>query len=111
MSEKKGKIENFEVVDAKFYILEQRYEEETGNKGKPEIKVNAWVYQNEKDAIKELNELIAEEDVDLENKLDDSIEYLSSRYNLQEVQIEADKYNMKAISWLKIALVGMADKK
>ncbi len=104
------KIETFEVNNAKFYILEQRYEAETEDKKKTEIKVNAWVYQNEKDAIKELNELISDEDVDLENELDESIEYLSSRYNLQEVQIEADKYNMKAISWLKIALVGMADK-
>ena len=111
MSEKKGKIETFEVVDTKFYILEQRYEEETGNKGKTEIKVNAWVFQNEKDAILELNSFIVEEEVDLENKLDESIEYLSSRYNLQEVQIEPEKYNMKAISWLKIALIGMADKK
>lgn len=59
----------------------------------------------------ELNRLIAEEDVDLENALDDAIEILSSKYNLQEVQIEKDKYNMKAISWLKIALVGIADKK
>lgn len=103
-------IVKFEVVDKKFYILEQRIEEESGKK-KANININAWVYQNEKDAIMELNSLISDEDVDLENELDSSIEFLSSKYNLQEVQIEKEKYNMKAISWLKIALVGMTKKK
>lgn len=110
MSEKKKEIESFEVIDKKFYILEQRVEN-SEDKKKTEININAWVYQNEKDAIMELNNLIAGEDVDLEKNLDESIEYLSSKYNLQEVQIEKDKYNMKAISWLKIALIGMANKK
>lgn len=85
--------------------------ENLADKKKDEISINAWVYQDEKEAILELNKLITKEDVDLENALDDAIEFLSSKYNLQEVQIEKDKYNMKAISWLKIALVGMANKK
>lgn len=103
-------INKFEVIGRKFYILEQRVEDE-GDKKKPELKVNAWVFQDEKEAILELNNLIAGENIDLEEDLDGSIEYLSSKYNLQEVQIEKEKYNMKAISWLKIALIGMTGKK
>lgn len=109
MSGKKKEIENFEVIDKKFYILEQRIEN-SEDKKKAEINIKAWVYQNEKDAIMELNRLIADEDVNLEENLDESITYLSSKYNLQEVQIEKEKYNMKSISWLKIALVGIAKK-
>ena len=108
MSKKNEEVECFEVKNEKFYILEQRIEDEEDDS---KIKIIAWVYQNEKDAIIELNKFIADEDVDLEESLDESIEYLSSKYNLQEVQIEKDKYNMKSISWLKIAMVGIASKK
>ncbi len=104
----KNEIAKFEIFNGKFYILEQREEVSEGKKN--QIQLKAWVFQKEKDAIVELNKYIADEDVDLEEELDESIEFLSSKYNLQEVEIMKDKYNMKAISWLKIALVGMAKK-
>ena len=100
----------FEIIGSKFYILEERTENENSKK-KDSIEIHSWVFQDEKEAIMKLNDLIAKEDVDLEKDLDNSIEFLSSKYNLQEVEIKKDKYNMKAISWLKIAFVGMAKRK
>ena len=77
-----------------------------------EVKDNsiAWVYQDEKDAIEKINELMAAEELNLDEDLDKVTDYLSSKYNLQEIEITKDKYNMKGISWLKIALIGLANK-
>jgi hypothetical protein len=50
-----------------------------------------------------MKNLLAQEQLDF-SKLDDMAESISRRYNLQEVEITRDKYNMKAISWLKVAL-------
>ena len=150
----------FEVINKKFYILEQRYlpskvdetevlealkeqysketeksaltakgnltkafsewmeekkekddEDDTEEKEKDDEDDSiAWVYQDERDAIEKINELMADENLDLDENLDDITDYLSFRYNLQEIEITEDKYNMKAISWLKIALIGLANK-
>ena len=104
---------SFKVKNNKFWILEQKMEEEMGTKVKgrgeeEEYKANAWVFNNEEDAIKKLRELIKEEKIDF-NKLDD-IEKVGAKYNLQEVEIAREKYNMRAISWLKVALLGFAQK-
>jgi len=110
---------SFEVKNNKFWILEQRLEEEKkeekelktkkrGEEEKEEYKVNAWVFNNEEDAIKKLRELISQEKIDF-NKLDD-IERVGAKYNLQEVEIAREKYNMRAISWLKVALLGFIQK-
>jgi hypothetical protein len=96
---------SFEVRDNRFWILEQR-EEETAEKDG--FHVNAWVFNNEQGAIRKMKELITPE-VDLEN-LDKTAKKLGERYNLQEVEIAKDKYNMKAISWIKVALLGLAEK-
>jgi len=98
---------SFKVKNNKFWILEQRLEEEPKSKKREEeYKVNAWVFNNEEDAIKKLRELISQEKIDF-NKLDD-IEKVGAKYNLQEVEIAREKYNMRAISWLKVALLGFA---
>jgi hypothetical protein len=104
---------SFKVKNNKFWILEQRIEEETEAKVRKkgeeeEYKVNAWVFNNEEDAIKKLRELISQEKIDF-NKLDD-IERIGAKYNLQEVEIAREKYNMRAISWLKVALLGFLQK-
>jgi len=102
----------FKVKNNKFWILEQRIEEEeTKEKGKPkkeEYKVNAWIFDNERDAILKLKELIAQEKIELD-KLDEVVEKIGEKYNLQEVEIARDKYNMRSISWLKVALLGFAE--
>lgn len=101
--------ENFlKVKGNKFWILEQKTEEEEEVKGREEYKVNAWVFDNERDAILKLKGLITEENVDFD-KLDE-IEKLGAKYNLQEVEIVKDKYNMKAVSWLKVALLSFSEK-
>lgn len=105
MAEEKNFLE---VKNNKFWILEQRTEEEEGVKGREEYKVNAWVFDNERDAILRLKILIAQENIDFD-KLD-QIEKLGTKYNLQEVEIVRDKYNMKAVSWLKVALLGFSEK-
>lgn len=97
------------VKNNKFWILEQRLEEETkGKRKEEEYKVNAWVFDNERDAIMKMKELLGKE-INL-NKIDESIEQISGKYNLQEVEIARDKYNMKAVSWLKVALLAFTEK-
>ena len=100
------KEESFKVGDVlKFWILEQRAEEETkGN----EYTAKAWVFAKERDAIIKLKELMTQEEInpsDLE-----SIEKMGKKYNLQEVQITQEKYNMRAVSWLKVFLLSSAQK-
>lgn len=97
----------FQVKGNKFWILEQRLKEEP--KKESTYEVNAWVFNNEKDAILKMKELLAKENLDF-SKLDELTESVSRRYNLQEVEIAKDKYNMKAISWLKVALLGFSQK-
>jgi len=102
---------SFKVKKNKFWILEQRLEEEAKStkRGKEEeYKVNAWVFSNDEDAIKKLRELISQEKIDF-NKIEE-IERIGVKYNLQEVEIAKEKYNMRAISWLKVALLGFARK-
>ena len=104
---------SFKVKNNRFWILEQRLGEEEEPKTKKrgeeeEYRANAWVFNNEEDAIKKLRELISQEKIDF-NKLDD-IERVGAKYNLQEVEIAREKYNMRAISWLKVALLGFIQK-
>lgn len=104
---------SFKVKANKFWILEQRIEEESEAKAKKrgeeeEYRANAWVFNNEEEAIKKLRELFSQEKIDF-NKLDD-IERIGAKYNLQEVEIAREKYNMRAISWLKVALLGFMQK-
>lgn len=99
--------ESFKVSDdLKFWILEQR-EEEKEAKGE-EYKANAWVFAKERDAIIKLKELMTKEKVDPSNL--ESIEKMGRKYNLQEVQIAKEKYNMRAVSWLKVFLLSSAQK-
>jgi len=117
----------FKVNNNKFWILEQWSNRKDASKSKKkeddalkpkktpiqqedgkekENKVNAWVFNNEIDAIKKLKELITQE-----GKIDlDNIDEMGEKFNFQEVEITPDKYNMKAISWLKVALLGFAEK-
>lgn len=117
----------FKVNNNKFWILEQWSNRKDASKSKKkeddalkqkktplqqedgkekDNKVNAWVFNNEIDAIKKLKELITQE-----GKIDlDNIDEMGEKFNFQEVEITPDKYNMKAISWLKVALLGFAEK-
>ena len=105
MMEGKGFLK---VKGNKFWVLEQKLEGERIVKEREEYKADAWVFDNERDAILKLKELIAQEKVDFD-KLE-QIEKLGAKYNLQEVEIAKDKYNMKAVSWLKVALLGFSEK-
>lgn len=105
MSEEKSFLE---VKGNKFWILEQRTGKEKPAEGAEEYSVNAWVFGEEKDAILKLKELITQESVDFSELSE--IEKLGTKYNLQEVEIARDKYNMKAVSWLKVALLGFSAK-
>lgn len=64
---------------------------------------NAWVFKDEKSAITKLKELMLEEDMDASDLT--SIEKIGQKYNLQEVQIASEKYNMRSVSWLKVFLL------
>ena len=109
--EQEDKIEVEEDEELEIEDEEDKEDEEVEVK-EVEVKDNsiAWVYQDEKHAIKKINELMAAEELDLDGDLDGITDHLSSKYNLQEIEITEDKYNMKAISWLKIALIGLANK-
>lgn len=63
----------------------------------------AWVFKDEKIAIAKLNELMLEENIDASDLT--SIEKIGQKYNLQEVQIASEKYNMRPVSWLKVFLL------
>lgn len=92
---------SFKVKGNKFWILEQRLtgeEKARGRKHEEEYNVNAWVFNSEEDAIKKLGELFKGEEIDF-----DKLDEMGEKYNLQEIEIVRDKYNMKAISWLKVA--------
>ena len=69
---------------------------------------HAWIFQDEKGAIIKLKELMLEEDIDASDLT--SIEKIGQKYNLQEVQIAEAKYNMRAVSWLKVFLLDLAHK-
>ena len=97
----------FKVKGNKFWILEQKSEAAKGERG--EYGANSWVFNNENDAILKMKDLLSVENLDF-SKLDELAESISKRYNLQEVEIAKDKYNMKAISWLKVALLGFSQK-
>ncbi len=99
--EKEGHL--FKVKGNKFWILEQRPEANS------EKNLNAWVFDNETDAIFKMKDLLSNENLDF-TKLGELTESIGRRYNLQEVEIAKDKYNMKAISWLKVALLGFSQK-
>lgn len=71
----------------RFWILELKEEEET-------TKRRAWVFMEQPDATQKIKELLSEEE-DLEKVSPD-------KYNLQEIEIKEEKYNIKPISWFKV---------
>lgn len=71
----------------RFWILEFK-EEEGATKRK------AWVFMEQPDATQKIKELLSEEE-DLEKVSPD-------KYNLQEIEIKEEKYNIKPISWFKV---------
>lgn len=121
---------SFKVNNNKFWILEQKIDEEEASKlaeeekaskpkkgeqgQKPEKpkqeeekkKVDAWVFNNELEAIQTLREQIASEKADFTKP--DVFEKIGKKYNLQEVEITPEKYNIKGISWMKVAMLGFA---
>lgn len=66
-------------------------------------KANVWSFQNEKDAIIKMKELIDEKHPDPSDP--DIVEKIGRGYNLQEVQVVEDKINLRAVSWLKVFLL------
>lgn len=121
---------SFKVNNNKFWILEQKIDEEEASKlaeeekaskpkkgeqgskaekPKPEDekkKVDAWVFNNELEAIQTLREQIASEKADFTKH--EVFEKIGKKYNLQEVEITPEKYNIKGISWMKVAMLGFA---
>jgi len=71
----------------RFWILE--FKEEEGA-----TKRRAWVFMEQPDATQKIKELLSEEE-DLEKVSPD-------KYNLQEIEIKEEKYNIKPISWFKV---------
>ncbi len=71
-------------------------------------KANVWSFQNEKDAIIKMKELIDEEHPDPTDP--EIVEKIGSGYNLQEVQVVEDKINLRAVSWLKVFLLSPTGK-
>jgi len=102
----------------KFWILEHWEETESEDKGKENEskdkgkkdkdelveKLTAWVFDTETDAISKLQELI-------KNNIDKmSMDEMGKAFNLQEVEIIREKYNMTSVSWMKIAFGLIAGK-
>lgn len=92
---------NFEVTNNKFWVLETKIP-----KGKGQA--SAWVFNQEKSAVLKLRELLAKEDIDFD---DPSImEKIGKKYDLQEIEIGEKSFQIKSVSWFKVALLGFAKK-
>ena len=116
------KMTNFKAENNKFWILEQREvvppeepieglkpKKKKEGKTENEPKINAWVYSTETEAIADLKNMIASEEIDFE--ADDPFSGVAEKYNLQEIEIASEKYNVKPISWAKIAFMLMVGEK
>lgn len=66
-------------------------------------KSNVWVYQNEQQAISKMTKII-EEQYPAPRALE-TVQKISQEFNLQEIQVVADKINLKSVSWLMIHLM------
>lgn len=65
-------------------------------------KANVWVYQNEREAVVNMKEIIDSKYP--EPRTLEDVEKIGKEFNLQEVQIVEDKINLKSVSWLKVFL-------
>lgn len=100
----------FAVKDKKFWILEQKLDDETKDSKakKDEYKVNAWVFGEEITAIRKMRDLMKGDKLSMDDP--SSLDKLSSKYNLQEVEITKEKFNIKAVSMMKLVFVFAQDK-
>lgn len=65
-------------------------------------KANVWVYQNEREAVVNMKEIIDSKYP--EPRTLEDVEKIGKEFNLQEIQIVEDKINLKSVSWLKVFL-------
>jgi hypothetical protein len=98
---------SFAVKDKKFWILEQKLDEDPKAK-KEDYKVNAWVFNEEVTAIRKMRDLMKADKLDLNDP--SALDRLSSKYNLQEIEITRDKFNIKAVSMMKLVFVFAQEK-
>jgi hypothetical protein len=98
----------FAVKDRKFWILEQKLEDETKGKKESEYKVNAWVFNDEVTAIRKMKDLMKADKFNMDDPA--ALERLSNKYNLQEVEIARDKFNIKAVSMMKLVFIFAQEK-
>lgn len=65
-------------------------------------KSNVWVFQNEREAVVNMMEII---DIKYPEPRDmEDVEKIGKEFNLQEIQIVEAKINLKSVSWLKVFL-------
>lgn len=102
-------IENasFAVKDRKFWILEQKLDEDPKVK-KDDYKANAWVFNDEVTAIRKMRDLVKADKFDMGDSM--ALDKLSNKYNLQEIEIARDKFNIKAVSMMKLVIVFAQEK-
>jgi len=65
-------------------------------------KANVWVYQDEREAVVNMKEII--ESKYPEPRTLDDVDKIGKEFNLQEIQIVEAKINLKSVSWLKVFL-------
>jgi len=95
MSENENEV-TFEVMNKKFWVLETKNQTE----GK------SWVFNTEKVAVLKLREMLSLEDINFEDP--DVMEIIGKKYNLQEIEIGDKAFQVKPVSWFKVALLGFA---
>jgi len=100
-------IASFAIKDKKFWILEQKLDEDSKVK-KDEYKVNAWVFNDEVTAIRKMRDLMKADKLNMDDP--GALDRLSSKYNLQEVEIAREKFNIKAVSMMKLVFVFAQEK-
>lgn len=93
---------SFEVKDQKFWVLEKKDEKNSPNQ------VNAWVFNKEKNAVLKLREMMAHENLDFDDP--DAMEKVGKKYILQEIEIGEKAFQIKPVSWFKVALLGFTKK-
>lgn len=98
---------SFAVKDKKFWILEQKLDEDPKVK-KDDYKVNAWVFSDEVSAVRKMKELMKADKFDMNDST--ALERLSNKYNLQEIEIARDKFNIKAVSMMKLVFIFAQEK-
>lgn len=108
----KLKKANLDKVDEDKAKEIREIQERIKNEGETTLE-EVYVFSSEDDATTRFSELVrsemAEREID-SGDIEEISDKLAGKYNLQQIEIEQEKYNIKAMSWFKLFLSSLAQK-